>query len=154
MKKHLLLICLMLGQLAIAQDMDKIGILERKIDSLCLLVDSLRTKNIISFDEIVINQSVKNRYKMYKTENVYNLLELDTQTGIVKQIQWGVGNTYEGWWYINSEDLNINGSGPGTFELYSTLNMYQFILLDKTDGRRWHIQWGIDDDKRWIRQIY
>ena len=30
--------------------------------------------------------------------------------------------------------------------------MYQFILLDKTDGRTWHVQWG-EKAERWIRRI-
>lgn len=40
------------------------------------------------------------------------------------------------------------------FELYPTQNMYQFLLLDKTNGRAWHVQWGMEDTKRWIRRIY
>ena len=45
------------------------------------------------------------------------------------------------------------GHGSGTFELYPTKNMYQFILLDKTDGRMWHVQWGTESSKQWIRRI-
>ncbi len=57
--------------------------------------------------------------------------------------------------FINSEDLSIGEGyyGPGTFELYPTSNMFQFILIDKVYGRKWHIQWGMEEDKRWIRRI-
>ena len=33
------------------------------------------------------------RYKMYKTENTYNLLKLDTATGRVWQVQYRLGST-------------------------------------------------------------
>lgn len=93
------------------------------------------------------------RYKLYPTDNIYNLLKLDTMTGKVEQLQWSLDNKNEGTFTINSEDISLN-TGCGTFELYPTKNIYQFILLDKVTGRQWHIQWGMDDNKRWIRRIY
>ena len=36
---------------------------------------------------------------------------------------------------LNNEDLSL-GTGCGTFELYPTKNIYQFLLLDKVIGRR------------------
>ena len=56
---------------------------------------------------------------------------------------------------INSDDLTYGyGYGSGSFELYPTKNMYQFILIDKTSGKKWHVQWGMESSKRWIRRIY
>lgn len=98
------------------------------------------------------NQS-KDRYKLYSTENIYNMLKLDTQTGMIEQVQWSLDTNKEGFVTINREDLSLN-TGVGTFELYPTQNMYQFVLLDKTNGRVWHVQWGMEDKKRWIRRIY
>ncbi len=95
----------------------------------------------------------RGRYKMYKTENLYNLLKLDTATGIIKQVQWSLKGDQEFSVPINTEYLSFRGEN-GTFELYPTNNMYQFILLDTTDGRTWHVQWGTEDSKRWIRRIY
>ena len=93
------------------------------------------------------------RYKMYRTENIYTLLKLDTKTGQIYQVQWSLEDNKEGIWTINSTNLSYD-TGCGTFELYATSNMYQFILLDKVTGRQWHVQWGIGDSKRWIRRIY
>lgn len=31
---------------------------------------------------------------------------------------------------------------PGRFNLYSTQNMWTFILLDQVDGRTWQVQWS------------
>ncbi len=107
-------------------------------------------------EQIELDLSLKNRYKLYQTENIYNLIELDTKTGRIYQVQWTLDSkSVEGTWIINSEDLTHgNGYGSGSFELYPTKNMYQFILLDKTDGRTWHIQWGFKKDNRWIKRIY
>lgn len=107
-------------------------------------------------EQIELDLSLKNRYKIYQTENIYNLIKLDTKTGRIYQLQWSLDSkTAEGTWTINGQDLTYgNGYGSGSFELYPTKNMYQFILLDKTDGRTWHVQWGIGDNNRWIKRIY
>ena len=94
-----------------------------------------------------------NRFKLYPTENIYTFLKLDTATGKIDQLQWSLESDNEGSVTINSDDLSL-GSGCGTFELYPTKNMYQFILLDKVTGRQWHMQWGMEASKRWIRRFY
>lgn len=95
---------------------------------------------------------VSELFKLYQTENIYNLLKLDTKTGRIWQIQWSLDEDNEGVWSINSIDLSVV-YGSSTFELYPTKNIYQFILLDKATGRQWHVQWGFEYKKRWIRQI-
>ena len=93
-------------------------------------------------------------YKLYKTENIYNLLKLNTATGQIEQLQWTLDDN-EGTVIINAENLSLfDERRPGTFELYPTNNMYQFILLDKAFGRTWHVQWGLENSKRWIKRIY
>ena len=94
-----------------------------------------------------------NRFKLYPTENIYTFLKLDTATGKIDQLQWSLESDNEGSVPINSDDLSLD-SGCGTFELYPTKNMYQFILLDKVSGRQWHIQWGMKSSQRWIRRFY
>lgn len=118
-------------------------------------VDSILQANNQLLDHLDINTSLKNRYKLYQTENIYNFLELDTKTGKIRQVQWSLETDKEGSMSINNDDLTYGfGYGSGSFELYPTKNMYQFILLDKTDGRKWHVQWGHKNKERWIRRIY
>lgn len=102
-----------------------------------------------------ISESVEalDRYKMYATENIYNLLKLDTRTGMIEQIQWSLDRDEEHSVTINDVDLSWSERN-GTFELYPTKNMYQFILLDKSNGRTWHVQWGHKRNERWMRRIY
>ena len=124
-------------------------------DSTLIGIDNLIQVNNAWLEYIEIDLSLKQRYKLYPTENIYTFLQLDTKTGRIEQVQWSLDSDNEGTFPINSEDLTYGfGYGSGSFELYPTKNMYQFLLLDKTSGRKWHVQWGIGDSKRWIRRIY
>lgn len=128
---------------------------EQKVDSLLSKIDTLLMINNQLLEHLDINSSLKGRYKLYQTENVYTFLQLDTKTGMIYQVQWSLDSDNEGGVIINSDDLTYGyGFGSGSFELYPTKNMYQFILIDKTSGNRWHVQWGMESSKRWIRRIY
>lgn len=128
---------------------------EIRVDSLLSKIDTLMVINNQLLNHIDIDLSLKNRYKLYETENIYTLLRLDTKTGMIDQVQWSLDSDKEGTITINGEDLTYGfGVGSGSFELYPTKNMYQFILMDKTNGRMWHVQWGFEFKKRWIQRIY
>lgn len=93
------------------------------------------------------------RFKMYQTENIYNLLKLDTWTGRVWQVQWGDSEDRLEV-YINYRDLSGWPTGKedeyeyaakyrsGRFEMYPTKNMYTFILLDTYNGKTYQVQWS------------
>ena len=124
-------------------------------DSVLNKIDSLVQITNVWLEQIELDYSLKQRYKLYQTENIYTLLQLDTKTGMIEQVQWSLDSENEGSVIINNDDLNLGfGYGSGSFELYPTKNMYQFILLDKTSGRKWHVQWGMKPKERWIRRIY
>lgn len=128
---------------------------EQKVDSLLSQIDTLLMINNQLLEHLEINTSLKERYKLYQTDNIYTLLQLDTKTGMIEQVQWSLDSDNEGSVSINSDDLTYDyGYGSGSFELYPTKNMYQFILIDKTNGKKWHVQWGMESSKRWIRRIY
>lgn len=128
---------------------------EQKTDSLLSQIDTLLMISNQLLEQLEINTSLKERYKLYQTENIYTLLQLDTKTGMIEQVQWSLESKNEGSFTINSDDLTYGyGYGSGSFELYPTKNMYQFILIDKTNGKKWHVQWGMESGKRWIRRIY
>lgn len=94
----------------------------------------------------------KDRYKLYPTNNTYNFLKLDTHTGRIDQVQWSLDVDEEFSVSINRDDLSWDSNG--SFELYPTQNIYQFLLIDKSSGRMWHVQWGFKYEKRWIRRMY
>ena len=128
---------------------------EQKVDSLLSKIDTLLMINNQLLENLVINTSLKERYKLYQTENIYTFLQLDTATGMIKQVHWSLKHDNEFSVTINSADVTYgDGYGPGSFELYPTKNIYQFILIDKTCGKKWHVQWGMKSNERWIRRIY
>lgn len=96
--------------------------------------------------------NLSNRYKIYPTKNVFVFIKLDTQTGRLELIQWSYIARDEFSTTLNGDDLSIH-EGLNSFELYSSPNMYQFILLDKATGRTWHVQWGTKSSDLWIRRI-
>lgn len=125
-------------------------------DSIASSSDSISQPSILLLEEIrllKLKETYSNRYKMYPTENMYNLLKLDTQTGRIEQVQWSLDDNKEFTSTINSQDLSWE-TGMNSFELYPTQNMYQFVLLDKATGRTWHVQWGLEPKKRWIKRIF
>ena len=128
---------------------------EARVDSLLAKIDTLLVINNQLLEHLDIDLSLKNRFKLYQTENIFTFLQLDTKTGQIKQVQWSLDSNNEGSITINDDDLSYGfGYGSGSFELYPTKNMFQFILLDKTDGRKWHVQWGMESEKQWIRRIW
>lgn len=90
------------------------------------------------------------RYKLYKTENYWNFLELDTRTGAVWQVQFVVNDTNRFKtkivWSLLDSGVSESTAPDGRFELYPTTNRYNFLLVDQTTGRVWQIQWAIDDE--------
>jgi len=107
-----------------------------------------------------VKESQKNnieRYKLYKTRNNWTFIELDTQTGQTWQVQFSLeGSSYrfktvlDEYSKLYSYDLPVSGR----FELYETENIYNFILLDRVDGRCWQVQWHQEKDSRGIWRIY
>lgn len=128
---------------------------ELAIDSMMIRIDSLMESNNRWLEQIEHDLAFKNRFKLYPTDNIYNFLELDTKTGRIYLVQWSMDEYNEGTLTINDKDLCSSfGQGSGIFELYPTKNMYQFILMEKTTGTKWHVQWGFESSQRWIRRIY
>ena len=102
-----------------------------------------------------VADQIQPRYKMYQTENIYNLLKLDTVTGAIWQVQYGMNKDAEAmqvaidsWPLVWSSD-----SHPGRFALYPTKNMYTFILLDTDTGEVYQVQWNTDPMKRFRTKI-
>lgn len=118
-----------------------------ELDSLTMLyIDAINSRLKVSIP----------RYKMYKTENVYNLIKLDTATGRVWIVQYGMGRSIEA--HTSAIDDNSllwswEEEIAGRFDLYPTNNMYNFILLDTQTGRTWQVQWHTSEKRRFRSQI-
>ena len=113
--------------------------------------DSITRVNLKNIADNIDNP----RFKMYQTENIYNLLKLDTRTGRVWQVQYRMGDTSSGespinYFNVKDEDYSWNGR----FELYPTQNVYTFIMLDTYNGFAYQVQWNANPDKRFVERIY
>ena len=124
---------------------------ESKPDSLQSL---LSEKDILT--RIELNTNSEDCYKLYPTKNMWTFLKLDTRTGKIWQVQYSTqGYEYRFQTILNNYDLSYEtNTKPNRFELYPTENTYNFILLDKKDGRVWQVQWSQDEDTRMILPIY
>ena len=92
-------------------------------------------------------------FQMFPTQNMWNFIKLNTQTGQMWQVQYSIDDdnsrisiTLNDKVLIDSNDEKVNGR----FTLYPTSNMYTFLLLDTIDGRVWQVQWSTDDHNRGI----
>ncbi len=94
------------------------------------------------------------RYKLYKTTNMWTFLKLDTATGKISQIQYTVGEGDKMQVTLSDEDLTLGENENGRFELYPTENMYNFLLLDKKTGSVVQVQWSQDAEYRGIVHRY
>ncbi len=67
--------------------------------------DSLTWAGTKWLEQIELDLSLKERYKLYPTQNMYNFLLLDTKTGQIEQIQWSMKPENEIHSTINNVDL-------------------------------------------------
>ena len=96
-------------------------------------------------------------YKLFPTQNYWTFIKLDTRNGKMWQVHFTISNEgYEGELILNSSSLvwTKEEEVNGRFTLYSTNNIYNFILLDQIDGRTYQVQWNNDKDKRFVSRIY
>lgn len=114
---------------------------------------------ILSKLDLVLSRFPRNpipRYKLYKTQNIYTLIELDTATGALWQVQYGMNNSSSKM-KVALDDSSLLFSWetpyPGRFELYPTENVYTFILVDQVEGYTYQVQWSTNPQQRFRSYI-
>ena len=119
---------------------------ETSADSVSLADD--KTMGCDSWAEQIDSMfSQKMRYKLYPTENVLHFLQLDTKTGIIKDVSL----YHKGVSDVNSRNLTDGVDfGANTFELYPTTNFNQFLLMNKVNGDIWLVHTG---SKCWLKKL-
>lgn len=95
------------------------------------------------------------RFKLFPTQNMWTFIKLDTQTGQMWQVQYDIKGDEGRFEYDLNPDLLITTGKKvnGRFELYSTQNIYNFILIDRIDGKTWQVQWSFDETYRAVVPI-
>lgn len=163
MKKVIIILILLNPLLSKAQSSTTDSVTVARRDTLptdIAIMDSLLSQKVSK----LLGYLESPRYKMYQTENIYNLLKLDTWTGRVWQVQWGDSKERVEV-IINYRDLRDWPTGKedayeyaaknrnGRFEMYPTKNMYTFILLDTYTGKTYQVQWSTGYGGRFCEPI-
>lgn len=157
MKRIIMLLCLVAPIAIQAQTKNTMDSLIREVQTLRQELHEADSISKLILDGIYRNID-KPRFKMYQTENTYNLLKLDTRTGGVWQVQYRMKG-------VSAQTVAINYWGSpgvikeedgwdGRFELYPTKNMYTFIMIDTGTGATYQVQWGTESDYRFMERLY
>ncbi len=129
----------------------------------CILTSYAQNDEGIKVQDTIINEvdlieweDKIGQFKLYPTPNTYTFLKLDTRFGTVEQVHWGNGDGTRGSETVSYEYLARGEEAViGRFEIQTTKNIYNFLLIDTIDGRVWQLQWSYDSDKRFlIGRIY
>jgi hypothetical protein len=100
------------------------------------------------------SQSPIAQYRLFRTNNIWTFIKLDTITGKMWIIQFDIEGDDRGSVELNSRDLaNGKQRTPGRFTLYPTQNMYTFILVDQIEGNTWQVQWSFERANRFVLPI-
>lgn len=98
------------------------------------------------------NNEVEQRYTLYKTKNIWTYILLDRFTGKLWQCQYSVDGTE----YMITIPINKNAlanSNKPIFAVEPLVSMYQYYLINESNGDMWKFQWSTDgDDYRWIEK--
>lgn len=154
MKNIIIVIMLLAGLTASAQTKVTMDSLIREVQALRQELYESDSVNKLYFDVIRRNIDIP-RYKMYQTDNIYNLLKLDTRTGKVWQVQYRISKAESSVVSINWGGVVLESNGwDGRFELYPTKNIHTFIMLDTGTGDTYQVQWSTTgDDYRFVEPL-
>ena len=94
-------------------------------------------------------------FKLFPTENYWTFIKLDTRNGKMWQVHFTISKEgFVGEQILNSESLVLSEEEiNGRFTLYSTKNIYNFILLDQINGKIFQVQWNSEIEKRLVSKI-
>ncbi len=124
----------------------------RKIITICIFI--FCCNNIFAQDTISEpSQWSQALYRLFRTQNMWTFLELDTVNGRIWQVHYSLddnGAVVE----LDTQNRAVGKERiPGRFTLYPTTNIYNFILHDQIDGKSWQVQWNYDVEKRFVVPI-
>jgi hypothetical protein len=102
-----------------------------------------------------LESDITYRYRLFETQNIWTFILLDTATGRASLVQYSLDSTPAGRAAINESSLLPEGVARknGRFTLSPTQNIFNFLLLDREDGRIWQLQWSPESKQRGIRSI-
>ena len=128
------------------------------------LIVVLTTITSVAQNQVIKNEGTPNDiaqkcqevavYRLFPTENMWTFIKLNTRNGKMWQVQYDVSEYNRFETYLNLVSLVATEKEVnGRFLLYSTQNIYTFILLDQIEGNTWQVQWSLEPENRGIIPI-
>jgi hypothetical protein len=95
-------------------------------------------------------------YQLFPTGNNWTFIKLDTRNGKMWQVHFSVSEEgYQGEKDLNPRSLVLTDEEiNGRFTLFSTKNIYNFILLDQLTGKSYQVQWNDEFLNRFVTPIW
>lgn len=93
-------------------------------------------------------KEIDNRFTLYPTQNNWTFLLLDQLNGKIWQVNWDTRSKKTEVLPLNK--LSLIGKQKevnNRFTLYSTKNIWNFLLLDKINGKIWQVRWSQKPEK-------
>ena len=113
-----------------------------------------RPTETIKFDDAKLNPPNAVAFRLFSTQNMWTFIKLNTRNGQMWQVQFDVPGDNRSVTFLNVLPLvNLEEEVNDRFTLYSTQNMYNFILLDQLNGKTWQVQWSQNAENRVIVPI-
>lgn len=100
------------------------------------------------------SQSPTAKYRLFPTQNIWTFIKLDTSNGKLWVVQFSMN--HENRFEVplsTTPRCSTDGAKNGRFTLYSTSNIYTFIMLDQTSGKLWQVQWGNRNEDLMVMNI-
>lgn len=122
------------------------------ISTTALFAQSQIEKTTVIQQKLVSENTI---YQLFPTKNLWTFIKLDTRNGKMWQVHFSVkDNGGQGEVLLNSFSLvNDEKETNGRFTLYPTENMYNFLLLDQTNGNVYQAQWSMEEKYRGVFKI-
>ena len=112
------------------------------------------TKESKLYENVSANSNDVEIFRLFPTKNMWTFIKLNTRNGRMWQVQYDLDGNNRFETHLNLVPLvSKEKESNGRFILYSTENIYTFILLDQIDGKLWQVQWSIEPENRIIIPI-
>lgn len=108
-----------------------------------MLQDDLADKSPVPYDKVIDQNPA---FKLFKTQNIFNFLKLDTRNGRIWIVQYSTDNNRLVSTLNNVRLATGSAEVEGRFTLMPTENIWNFIMLDQIDGRTWQVQWNTNPE--------
>jgi hypothetical protein len=96
-------------------------------------------------------QAIDVKYRLFKTENIYTFLLLDTSTGKAWQVQFSIDESKAPRTTVPINEKSLVRDGEvvrnGRFTLYPTQDTFNFMLVDQDTGRIFQCLWSLGKER-------